>query len=107
MEASGLYPKGHHPIDEDCLPDISGASPVAPRSSYPVKYYFVDFGISTYFPSTSTRRLVVGIDGLDQDVPELSDTVPYDPFKVDIFILGNLFRQHVYQVCSITTFLSS
>ena len=57
-----------------------------------VKYYFVDYGISSYFPPGSQRELVVGIAGRDQDVPELSNDVPYDPFKVDIFTIGNVIR---------------
>lgn len=59
----------------------------------PVKYYFIDFGISTRFSPDEHPRLVVGRQGLDDKVPELSDTVPYDPFKTNIFIIGNLLRQ--------------
>ena len=68
------------------------------RNDVPVIYYFVDFGISTWLKPEDTDRLVVGSDGLDQDVPELSDDVPYDPFKVDIFVLGNFFRQELTKV---------
>ena len=64
-----------------------------------VKYYFADYGISSYFPPTSQTRLVVGTKGRDQDVPELSNEVPYDPFKVDIFTIGNELRQLFYDVC--------
>ncbi|KAI0722005.1 hypothetical protein C8T65DRAFT_724342 [Cerioporus squamosus] len=58
---------------------------------YFIDYYFIDFGISSHFEPDDTNRLVTGTKGLDEDVPELSADVPYDPFKVDIFILGNLF----------------
>ncbi|KAL7284782.1 hypothetical protein ACG7TL_002089 [Trametes sanguinea] len=37
--------------------------------------------------------LVVGDVGRDADVPELSDHVPYDAFKVDIFSLGNVYSK--------------
>ena len=47
---------------------------------------------------------VVGEDGRDQEVPELSDDIPYDPFKVDIFIIGNLFRRMFYDV-SLSSFV--
>ncbi|KAI0261680.1 hypothetical protein BC834DRAFT_829955, partial [Gloeopeniophorella convolvens] len=57
-----------------------------------VEYYFVDYGISSYFPPESQHRLVLGRDGRDQDVSELSDEVPYDSFKVDIFTMGNNLR---------------
>jgi hypothetical protein len=49
-------------------------------------------GISSYFPTESEPHLVFGRDGRDQDVPELSDDVSYDPFKVDIFTIGNVLR---------------
>ena len=35
---------------------------------------------------------------MDKEVPELSATIPYDPFKADIFILGNMFRKTFIQV---------
>ena len=55
-----------------------------------VKYYSVDYGISSYFPPESQGELVLGIAGRDQDVPELPYSVSYDPFKVDIFMIGNI-----------------
>ena len=64
-----------------------------------VKYFFVDYGISSYFPPGSQARLVIGTEGRDQDVPELSDDVTYDPFKVDIFTIGNELRQLFCDVC--------
>jgi len=64
-----------------------------------VKYYFIDYGISSYFPPGSQERLVLGTEGREQDVPELSDEVPYDPFKVDIFTIGNVFQQSFRDVC--------
>ncbi|KAI0751222.1 hypothetical protein C8Q80DRAFT_559546 [Daedaleopsis nitida] len=99
MDADAMYPRRFHPIAIYSLPDaVSTTAPVLPRESVPVTYYYVDFGISAIFsaPEDITRR-VTGIDGQDQEVPELSDVVPYDPFKVDIFILGNLFRRRLLE----------
>ncbi|KAH9893444.1 kinase-like domain-containing protein [Cubamyces lactineus] len=95
MDATALYPRGFHPVQTRSLPDISDYAPVLPRSSAPIKYYFLDFGISTQFDQGDQSRLVIGRDGLERSVPELSDDVPYDPFKVDICILGALFKQHM------------
>ncbi|KAI0723537.1 hypothetical protein C8Q76DRAFT_794463 [Earliella scabrosa] len=98
MDATALYPQGFHPISPLFLPnDLSSLAPVLPRASVAVTYYYVDFGISTTFASGEPNRLVTGWAGLDRDVPELSEEVPYDPFKVDVFILGNLFRQMFLQ----------
>jgi len=94
MDASAMYPKGFHPTLSSHLADGFTPAPVIPRTQARVRYYFIDYGISSYFPPGQPRGLVTGTLGRDQDVPELSDTVPYDPFAVDIFIIGNLFRQH-------------
>ncbi|KAI0722006.1 hypothetical protein C8T65DRAFT_629974 [Cerioporus squamosus] len=93
MDATAIFPQGFHPVADMCLPDDTRkAAPCLPRSAVPVKYYYADFGISTMFAPGDTDRLVSGTHGLDRDVPELSDDVPYDPFKVDVFILGNMIR---------------
>jgi hypothetical protein len=98
MDATNMYPLGFHPVRDRFLDDVSTRAPVIPRSYVEVKYYFVDYGISSYFPPGSQRELVLGTAGRDQDVPELSDEVPYDPFKVDIFTIGNVFHQLFHEV---------
>ena len=40
-------------------------------------------------PPLVTARTI----GWDRDPPELSATNPYDPFKLDIFIFGNMFKR--------------
>ena len=91
MDATAMYPEGFHPMRLSRHPrDLRRWAPVRSRDDVPVTYYFVDFGISSQFQPGNTDRLVVGTSGLDQDVPELSDEVPYDPFKLDVFILGNM-----------------
>ena len=92
FDATHMYPLGFHPVHEAFLDDVTTVAPVIPRLEAGVKYYFVDYGISSYFPPGSQRELVFGIAGRDQDVPELSNRVPYDPFKVDIFTIGNILR---------------
>ena len=99
MDATNMYPYGSHPIQSEYLQDVSTIVTIIPRAMVEVKYYFVDYGISSYFPPGSQARLVVGTEGRDQDVPELSDEVPYDPFKVDIVTIGNQLRQLFCDVC--------
>ncbi|KAH9924130.1 hypothetical protein B0H21DRAFT_765006 [Amylocystis lapponica] len=60
---------------KDGVHDLSPLS----RIDHPVRYHFIDFGISSQF-----RR------GRDKEVPELSS-------EVDIFILGNLFKKELIQ----------
>ncbi|EIW54119.1 uncharacterized protein TRAVEDRAFT_173422 [Trametes versicolor FP-101664 SS1] len=66
------------------------------RAEHPVRYYYVDFGLSVRFPAGSPS-LVVGDVGRDAEVPELSSTVPYDAFKADIYALGNLYDKEFEQ----------
>ena len=58
-----------------------------------MRYYFIDFGLSTDYPEGIDNASDVGIYGQNKTVPELSDTVPYNPFKVDIYQLGSAFSR--------------
>lgn len=98
MDAAALYPAGFHPIQQNWSPDYTSSARVLPRTTSNVKYYFTDFGISRRFEADDDNRLVVGNKGLDQTLPELSDTVHYDPFKADIYLLGNVFKEIFLQV---------
>jgi hypothetical protein len=59
----------------------------------PVKYYLIDFGLSRRYPAGSTGIIDRGRFGQDRSVPEMSSTAPYDPFKADVYRLGNVFKQ--------------
>ncbi|KAI9067213.1 hypothetical protein FKP32DRAFT_1644465 [Trametes sanguinea] len=96
MDARPLYPSGHHPVRLSCTPDgIYDAIPLS-RADHPVRYYYVDFGLSVRFPENAPT-MVVGDVGRDDEVPELSSTVPYDAFKADVYALGNLFDKEFEQ----------
>ncbi|GBE85432.1 hypothetical protein SCP_0706190 [Sparassis crispa] len=96
MDGTPLYPQGHHPVRRESSPDgIYLLSPLS-RIDHPVRYYLIDFGISSLF-GKGESPYVVGRKGRDKELPELSDDVPYDAYKVDIFILGNLFKKDFLQ----------
>ena len=103
MDAVHLYPRGFHPVKDILLHDFLTPAPFIPRRDAGVKYYFIDYGISSHFPPGSRSRLVVGRDGRDQDVPELSDDVPYDPFKVDVYTIGSVLH---HEFCDVSLSLS-
>ncbi|KAH8976632.1 hypothetical protein EDB86DRAFT_3021619 [Lactarius hatsudake] len=106
MDATHIFPHGFHPVKNVFLPhDISTPAPILPRLEVGVKYYFVDYRISSYFPEGTEQQLVFGLAGRDRDVPELSDEVPYDPFKVDIFTVGNVLRREFVDIYSNIGFL--
>jgi len=98
MDADAMYPEGFHPIRTMYKADYSGYATHIPRSTAGVKYYFIDFGISVHIPEDAYPRLVTGNLGRDQTPPELSRAVPYDPFKLDVYILGNMFRRELTDV---------
>lgn len=100
MDARPLFPGGYHPVQIHYTPD--GLYEVSPLTRYehPVRYYIIDFDLSTRFPP-DTPTYVVGDVGRDTEVPELSNDVPYDPFKVDVFSLGNVYFQEFGQVNSL------
>jgi len=94
MDADAMYPEGFHPVSLHQKPDYSGPAKHISRTAVGgVKYYFIDFGISVYIPENLHPKMVTGFMGRDRDPPELSETVPYDPFKLDIFIIGNMLKR--------------
>ncbi|KAL5536539.1 hypothetical protein ACEPAF_361 [Sanghuangporus sanghuang] len=110
MEGRALYGEdGFHPSDQDVTAgDITVlACPRTRRDVGFVKYYFTDFGLSSHFDEPKVLRLVVGNRAQDTDVPELSNVIPYDPFPVDVFTLGNVFKRNFLDKYSNVEFLSS
>ena len=66
-------------------------TPVVRRAVAPLQYYFIDFESATYYPPEEKNPLCVGTTGQERSVPELSETVPYNPFKLDVYQLGSIF----------------
>ncbi|CAE6497419.1 unnamed protein product [Rhizoctonia solani] len=101
MDASLLYSEPFHPCDPHSSLDGARRLKIKRRSEAPVRYYFIDFGLSSRFPSLEDRRLVTGVKGREQRASELLPAVPppYDPFKLDIFTVGMVFKEHIFQVC--------
>ncbi|KAJ2978676.1 hypothetical protein NUW54_g11251 [Trametes sanguinea] len=92
MDAKSLYPGGHHPVRIGYTPDTLYPVNPLPRAGRNVRYLYIDFGWSQRFPEGASTY-VLGDVGRDADVPEASDHVPYDAFKVDIFSLGNVYTK--------------
>ncbi|KZV79334.1 hypothetical protein EXIGLDRAFT_632217, partial [Exidia glandulosa HHB12029] len=96
MDASHLIPSGWDPYlknrfyPPDSVSRLSEPIKVLSRSRVPVKYHFIDFGLSTKFASMEERGYVTGTLGLNRTLPEQSDTVPYDPFHADIRTFGDI-----------------
>lgn len=123
MDGDAMYPEGFHPIALGYKPDHSGQAKSLPRKAAREKYYFVDFGISVHVPEDLASQLVTGRMGRDRDPPELSpnwgksepqtrgnqpdpsateEEGAYDPFKLDVFIIGNMLKRE-FQVVRISS----
>ena len=99
MDGTPLFPDGFHPAAQDLKPSALGPAKYRQRCNVTgIKYYVVDFGQSSQFGDSTQPRLVRGTMIQDHDPPELSNETPYDPFPVDVFTLGNLYKKELLQV---------
>ncbi|KAJ7128829.1 kinase-like domain-containing protein [Mycena crocata] len=94
MDETLVVPAGSHFM----MPRTHSGFPKLFRSNNrcavgPVNYYYIDFGLSLYFPNGQATALTS--DGLRnfEMIPEMSGTKPYNPFKVDIFQLGLVMQK--------------
>jgi len=102
MDGRTMFPKGCHPQSTAQLPSgryISNKSP-SRTAAGGVRYYFIDFGIATQGEDSS-----LGLLGQER-APELSDTVPYDPYKLDVYILGMMYQHFLVEEFSGVEFLT-
>ncbi|KIJ23929.1 hypothetical protein M422DRAFT_120389, partial [Sphaerobolus stellatus SS14] len=95
MDSSQLIPRGFHFANKNTHDGVTnGKFDFEDRRDVaPVSYYFIDFGLSSRFPSFEKRGNFTGRVGQDRTVPEFSDTIAWDPFKVDIYQLGSVFAR--------------
>ncbi|KAJ7437920.1 hypothetical protein B0H11DRAFT_1753221 [Mycena galericulata] len=55
----------------------------------PMNYYYIDFGTAVHFPSFEARTLVNDeVRRYGDYIPEIYDKAPYDPFKIDVWLVG-------------------
>ena len=106
IDAPSMYPKGFHAVLQENLPDLSGWFKTRRRKyTMDVKYCIIDFGMSSSFKSSAERETVQGFKCQDHTPPESKKWKPYDPFKLDIYVLGNFFLQHYVEVCFKPTYI--
>ncbi|TDL22598.1 hypothetical protein BD410DRAFT_748340 [Rickenella mellea] len=99
MDAGEMFPNGFHPYAPWL--ERNGETKAKPlrRNDVSVKYYFIDFGISSLFTDPDKPRLVSGNDGHDHEPPEFTmvSQIRYNPFILDVFILGNVYKKQIVQ----------
>ena len=79
--------------------DMKGTAPFFTRTQRPTRYIIIDFGLSSrYLPSDVSLREPC-LEGGDKTVPEFLKLQPFhDPYKTDIYYVGNLIRTEFIQV---------
>lgn len=90
-----MFPQGWHPQEIDSFPNgrsLPNRYTASRTAIGGVRYYYIDFGISSFH-----KRRVLGIHGQER-APELSENVPYDPYKLDVYILGKTYSDFVIKV---------
>lgn len=97
MDGSKLYKNGWHPMETWKARDGGVLFFSRQRSEVEIKYYFIDFGLSTEFASGHHERLVTGQKGRIE-APEQSSGSPYDPFKLDVYYLGHVYQTKIVDV---------
>ncbi|KAJ7692927.1 hypothetical protein B0H17DRAFT_513075 [Mycena rosella] len=64
--------------------------------SFPINYYFIDFGLASRNPAGTADATTVGYSGSwRKPIPELSATIPYNPFKTDVCRLGLTLQEAI------------
>ncbi|KAJ6460850.1 kinase-like domain-containing protein [Mycena vitilis] len=91
MDASKLVPGGWHFASPHTTPNRKRRRRARRRSSVKeVRYYIIDFGLSVFRCALETDPQVIGAD---RTVPEFKSGQPYDPYKLDIYQMGNMIKQ--------------
>ncbi|KAH9920140.1 uncharacterized protein B0H18DRAFT_1025296 [Fomitopsis serialis] len=95
MDATPMYPDLWHPQATVYKRDFSGRAKHFSRTERPPKYFYIDFGLSRKYNSDDGQPQELPILGGDKTVPEFQEQgydKPANPFRTDIYYLGNLMR---------------
>ena|ERR1700683_3197763 len=94
MDETRVVPKGSHFANRESHDGTDSHFTWRHRCTVsPVDYFYIDFGSSTWHPNGHENAMALGVVGQLKDIPELSDTVPYNPFKLDICQLGRTIME--------------
>ncbi|KAJ7166496.1 hypothetical protein C8R43DRAFT_196604 [Mycena crocata] len=98
MDPTKVVPDGINFCGTYLHPDDSGRRDFRCKSRAavtPVNYYLIDFSHSLYCPEGND--VFRGVHGQDKTVPELRKGERYDPFKVDIYLPGNMLKMLIVE----------
>lgn len=102
MDPVPLFSEQPHPIDLRRSYDFKRKTRRYTRTGHPTTYYYIDFGLSYRFSRQDGANPLVPVAfGGDKSVPEYKDpSTPKDPYKIDVYCLGNLIREDIMGVSS-------
>ena len=101
MDPRPLFPHLFHFARPSETQDMKGPARSYTRTRHPVKYFFIDFGLSRRFDPAAGPPRSRPVWGGDRSVPEFHKSLePCDPFPTDIYYVGNVVRTILLQVRS-------
>ncbi|KAI1795575.1 hypothetical protein LXA43DRAFT_727287 [Ganoderma leucocontextum] len=94
-----MYPQMFHPRKPNRTLDYRLSPKHSTRTACPVRYYFIDFGLSRRYNLEDGLPREHPIRGGDKSVPEFKNWNGelLDPFPTDIYYLGNLIKRTVLE----------
>ncbi|KAJ7153498.1 hypothetical protein C8R43DRAFT_1187259, partial [Mycena crocata] len=94
VDSTSLFSDLPHPLKPSERRDLSGPpQTVKTRTQLPVKYFIIDFNLSTRYSDAGPHLELSGWGG-DKTVPEFRTQEQSDPFAVDVYCLGNSIRRY-------------
>lgn len=100
MDPLPLYSECPHPTRPHRSYDFNRTVKKYTRTDHPTRYYYIDFGLSAKFNPGEETISPINIGG-DKSLPEYENPLGmYNPFKADIYTLGNLIREDFMDVSS-------
>lgn len=98
-DARPMFPHMFHPRRPSRTLDYHLSPKHSTRTACPVKYYFIDFGISRRYNPEEGPPREHPIRGGDKSAPEFKDWngEMLDPFPTDIYYLGNVIKRTVLE----------
>ena len=93
MEWKNMFPKGFHPQNDLRTQNGRHSAPFFTRTQRPTRYIIIDFGMSSRYDPSDVSPREVSLIGGDKTVPEFLKGQPHhDPYKTDVYYVGNLIR---------------